>query len=119
DSAFSRGSGKSWRKAAARRRVQAADLALRFPGNGRRGIEAAAEGEESDGAGDSDGSDERSRRGPGSAICGCAADRGAEYAELHVAEGFGKMRTADSAEARAELDGERAADERRIHRGTW
>ena len=40
--------GQGRRENAARRRVQAADVAVRFPGHGRRRAEAAAEGERGD-----------------------------------------------------------------------
>src|SRR5215467_10592972 len=44
------------------------------------------------------------------------SDRGAQYAELHVAEGAWEVRKADLAETRIEQHGERAADECGVHR---
>src|SRR5713101_3403486 len=50
--------------------MQAAEVAVRFSGHGRRRIEAAPESEEGDRAGDHHGSDERPRRRFGCAVRG-------------------------------------------------
>src|SRR5207245_1242804 len=113
----SRGEGRS--ETAARGRVQAANIAVRFSRHGRRGIEIAAESQARDGAGDYYGSDERERRGPGGAIRGRDAGGRAEHAEFHAAESTGKMRATGAAEARIEQHGEGVADVRGIHHRAW
>jgi len=61
--------GESGRKNVARRRVQAADFALRFSRDGRRGLKLLKKAKDATGLAIITGSDERPRRGFGGEIC--------------------------------------------------
>src|SRR5258708_707424 len=117
DHAGGGGRGESRCENAARRRVQAADFAVRFSGDGRGRLEAAEKGERSDGARDYHGSDERPRRGINREIRGRDAGGRAKHAEFHAAKSAWKMRPAGTAETRIEQHGERIADVRGIYNG--
>src|SRR5207237_2636475 len=109
--------GESGRETAARRRIKAANFTVRFSGHGRGRIEIVAESEEGNGTGDHHGSDDGPRRGFGGAVCRRDASGRTKHAELHAAEGAGKMRKAGAAEAWIEQYGERVADVGGIYRG--
>src|SRR5262249_41584755 len=80
------GGGGGGRENSSRRRLQAADLALRFPGDGTRRAEAPAKSEAGDRASDHHGSDERPRRGDGGRLRRHHADRRPKHAEFRAAQ---------------------------------
>ena len=82
-----RGHGR--RQDAARRRLQAAHVALRFPGPGRAGAQAAAQGQGSHRPGHRHRSHERPRRGAGGRIRRRDAGGRAQHAELRAAQDAG------------------------------
>ena len=111
------GRARGRRAADARRRVQAAHVAVRVPGQGHRGPEApqgrrgelqAAGRHRAHGRADA-------RRVPG-ARRRRDPDRHAQHAELRPAEGRGPGDDAGDPEARHERDDQRVADGGRIHR---
>ncbi len=97
DHARGGGSGRGGRENPARRRVQAADFAVRFSGHGRGRAEIIAEGKEGHGPGDYHGSDERPRRRFDRAVRGHHASGRAQHAEFRAAESAGKMRATGAA----------------------
>src|SRR5581483_526419 len=92
---------ESGRDDPARRGVQAADLAVRIPGAWVEGIEAFGQGAAGDGTGDHHGIAIRGPRGDGGGVHGHHPDRGAQCAELPVADRGGADGEADFVEARA------------------
>ncbi len=96
-----RGAGEGGRRArAARRRLQAAHLALRVPGARDRGAEAAGRGPAGDGtAGDHRGDGARQGRAGGRALRH-SSDRRAQRAELLAAAARGRDPQAGAAQAR-------------------
>ena len=88
------------RVAAARRRVQAADLALRVPGPRRGGAEDPRRGARGDRAADRHRGHRPARRGPGRDVRRHAAGRHPQHAELPAAAGGRRGGQAGHAQAR-------------------
>ena len=102
--------------AAARRRVQAAQLAVRVPGTGRGRAEDPGRRAGGDRPADRDRGGRPGRRRSGRQLRGHAAGRHPQHAELPAAAGGRRRRQAGHAQARHERHHRGMADGRRVHR---
>ena len=103
------------RDAAARRRLQAAHLALRLPGPRPGGPAAARRGQGGDRPADRHRADGRARPRRRAGGRRRDPDRRAQHAELPAAGRDRPLRAPGAAQARALLDARRAADGGRVH----
>ncbi|CAA9333273.1 MAG: 2-keto-3-deoxy-D-arabino-heptulosonate-7-phosphate synthase I beta, partial [uncultured Gemmatimonadetes bacterium] len=102
---------------AARRRLQAALVAVRLPGAGRGGPEDAGRGARRDGAAHRHRGDGHAAGGAGGGIRGRAADRRAKHAELFPTFRGGPGAAPGAAQARDERHHQGVPDGRRVRDG--